>query len=61
LALIALSAVTSAVGWIRNSAECCEGGANIGAGMIWLLGPTSLASDALWGLVTVLATTRDEG
>ena len=61
LALIALGAVTAGGGWVWNIAECCEGGANIGAGMVWLLGLTLLASGALWGLVTVLATIRDRG
>ena len=32
LSLIALGGVTAAGGWIWNIAECCEGGANIGAG-----------------------------
>lgn len=61
LALIALGAVTAVGGWVWNIAECCEGGANIGAGMVWLLGLTLLASGALWGLITVLATMRDRG
>ena len=61
LSLSALGGVTAAGGWIWNIAECCEGGANIGAGMVWLLGLTLLASGALWGLVTVLATIRDRG
>ena len=55
LALISLVAVTAIVGWSWNIAECCEGGANIGAGMVVLLGYAVLGGGALWGLVTVIA------
>lgn len=53
LTLIGMVTTISAVTWNRLS--CCAGGANIGAGMLGLLGLTLLAGGALWGILTVVA------
>lgn len=55
LAFVVVGAVTATGAWIWNVASCCEGGANIGAGMLWLLGLILLVGGVLWVLVTVLA------
>ena len=54
LSLIALGGVTAAGGWIWNIAECCEGGANIGAGGLFAIGLAMLAGGFLWALLIVL-------
>ena len=53
LTLIGVVTTIGALTWNRLS--CCEGGANIGAGMLWLLGLALLAGGGLWGIVTVVA------
>ena len=53
LTLIGMMTTVSALTWNRLS--CCEGGANIGAGMLELLGLALLAGGGLWCIVTVVA------
>ena len=54
LIMIALGAAIAAGAWIWNIASCCEGGANIGAGMLFLLGLAMLAGGLLSALLLVL-------
>lgn len=60
LVLFALGAVAAIAGWIWAIAECCEGGANIGAGMVVLLGYALLGGGALWALFLVLVGIRSK-
>ena len=55
LDLVVVGAVTVAGAQIWNMLSCCEGGANIGAGMLWLVGLVLLVGGGLWGVVTVIA------
>lgn len=58
LVVTALGAVTATGAWVWNVASCCAGGANIGAGMLWMLGLVLLIGGALWTLLLVLAGLR---
>lgn len=55
LVLVAVGAAVMIGAVIWNRISCCEGGANIGAGMLGLLGLASLAGGCLWGIVTLVA------
>ena len=55
LIITVLGGVIAAGAWIWNRAECCEGGANIGAGMLWMLGLAVLIGGGVWTLAIVLA------
>lgn len=54
LLVIALGALIGTSAWIWNVASCCEGGANIGAGMLFVIGLAMLAGGFLWALLIVL-------
>lgn len=54
LLVITLGAVTGAGAWIWNVASCCEGGANIGAGALFVIGLAMFAGGLLWALLIVL-------
>ncbi|MEX5235986.1 hypothetical protein [Kocuria arenosa] len=54
-----MGAVIAVGAWIWNVASCCEGGANIGAGMLWLLGLQVLIGGGVWALAIVLAGLSD--
>lgn len=54
LLMITLGAVIGAGAWIWNTASCCEGGANIGAGALFAFGLAMFVGGSLSALLIVL-------